>query len=322
MGLPFVSVIIPLKAFNHYIREAIQHYERLDYPTFEIIILPDGEEKEILSKKLDVRVIPSGPVGPAEKRDMGAKVARGEILAFTDDDAYPDAQWLKNAVDLLLSDERIGAVGGPGVTPESDNFWQRISGNVYASPWMSGGYRKRYTPVGGVHEDYDLPSVNLIVKKHVFEVVGGFDSTYYPGEDTKLCLAIKKKGYKILYSPEVVVYHHRRNLFPFHFRQIAHYALHRGFFVKHYPETSLKLVYFLPSLFVVGLFAGWLVCYFVPLLWWVYAGVLAIYTIGGFGLLYGKGIKEKIVTFGAIFLSHVVYGVYFVKGLFKKELTR
>ncbi|URA09695.1 glycosyltransferase [Thermospira aquatica] len=321
MDRPLVSVIIPLKAFNSYIREAISYYEKLDYPSFEIILLPDSEESEVLSEKLSLRVVPSGPVGPAEKRDMGAKLAKGTILAFTDDDAYPDPLWLKNAVALLLSSEDIGAVGGPGITPLHDSFWQRVSGNVYASLWMSGGYRKRYLPVGKTHEDYDIPSVNLIVRREVFEKVGGFDSTYYPGEDTKLCLAIKNLGYRILYSPEIRVWHHRRSLWPTHFKQIANYALHRGFFVKHYPETSLKLTYILPSLFLIGVTTGWVFGLFLPVVWKLYWGVLGVYFGGALFFSTGSYV-ERPFTVLAIFFSHLTYGWFFLQGLFTKELKR
>lgn len=322
MSRPLVSVIIPLKAFNHYIREAIPYYERLDYSPFEIIILPDEKETEVLSQKLDIRIVPSGPVGPAEKRDMGAKLARGTILAFTDDDAYPDEKWLSQAVDILLSSDDIGAVGGPGITPPSDGFSQRLSGNIYSSLWMSGNYRKRYIPVGTVHEDYDLPSVNLIVKKEVFESVGGFDSTYYPGEDTKLCLAIKEKGYRILYSPEVIVWHHRRPLFPNHFRQIANYALHRGFFTKRYPATSLKVAYLLPSLFLLGTLFGWVPSLLFPFLWWLYGGTLLVYFLGAFVFGEGKTVFERFATMIGIFASHLTYGWFFIQGLLTKELKR
>ncbi len=320
--MSFISVIIPLKSINDYIREAIFHYEQLDYKNFELIILPDKDDKVSLSDKLKITIIPTGEIGPAEKRDIGAKYAKGEILAFTDDDAYPDKSWLINAVKTFELNENIAAVGGPGITPPNDSFWQRISGNVYSSFLMSGSYRKRYVSTGKIHEDYDLPSVNLIVKKKIFEEVGGFDSTYYPGEDTKLCLEIKKRGYKIFYNPDVIVYHHRRNLIPFHFKQIANYALHRGFFVKKYPETSLKLTYFLPSFFLIGVVFCPLVGIFFPFLMKIYFITLGVYFILAFISSLKLNIIESFVTMLAIFFSHIVYGFYFIKGLLCKELKR
>ncbi len=76
---------------------------------------------------------------------------------------------------------------------------------------------------------------------------------YWPGEDTKLCMLLTKaEGKRIVYEPEAVVYHHRRALFWGHFRQVWNYAVHRGFFAKRYPDTSLRPQYFVPSTFVVA----------------------------------------------------------------------
>lgn len=310
-----VSIIIPLPRFNDYIREAIPYYEKLDFDSYEIIILPDGEETEKLSDKLPLRVVPSGKVGPAEKRDMGAQIAKGDILAFTDDDAYPDPAWLKEAV-RLFDDPAVGAVGGPAITPPDEKFWQKVSGNVYASIMTSGAYRKRYIITGTVHEDYDLPSVNLIVRREVFNAAGGFDSTFYPGEDTKLCLEIKRAGHKILYNPASFVYHHRRNLFPKHFEQIANYALHRGYFVHKYPETSRNIAYFLPSIFTAGLFTGPLLSLLYPPLWYFYSGVLAFYFALAVIVNIQKNAAETFWTVVGVFLSHITYGFHFIKGLF------
>jgi GT2 family glycosyltransferase len=321
MSAKKVTIIIPLPRFNDYIREAVAYYEILDYENFEIIILPDEAESEKLSEKLDIKIIPSGKVGPAEKRDLGAQNAKGEILAFTDDDAFPNPKWLKNALPYF-EDNAIGAVGGPAVTPPKEKIWRKISGHIYASPIMSGSYRRRYVPSGKVCEDYDLPSVNLIIRKDVFLKVGGFDSTFYPGEDTKLCLEIKKLGYKIMYDPKVLVYHHRRALIPTHFKQIANYALHRGYFVRKYPETSRKFVYFLPSLFLMGLIAGGIASIFSPLILDIYLGIVAFYFLINLLVNFKFNPTEWILTVAGTFFSHLFYGFFFIKGLFKRELKR
>jgi GT2 family glycosyltransferase len=316
------SIIIPLPRFNGYIREAVPYYERLSLQNFEIIILPDSDEDEILSNKLTIKIVPSGKVGPAEKRDLGAKYASGKILAFTDDDAYPDQNWLSSALPYF-QDESVAAIGGPAVTPKTDTFWQRISGNVYSSFMTSFVYRKRYVKTGKVHEDFDLPSVNLIVRKDVFDKIGGFDSTFYPGEDTKLCLEIKKLGYKIIYNPDVMVFHHRRNLFPNHFRQIANYALHRGFFAKKFPETSRKLSYFVPSLFLLFILAGGIITLIFPILAIFYFGVLAFYFLLNIITAFTINLPEYFWTVIGVFLSHLVYGFNFLKGIFfTKDLKR
>lgn len=320
-----ISVIIPLPRFNDYIREAIPYYEKLDYPNFEIIILPDEVQDETLSETLPIRIIPSGKVGPAEKRDMGAEAAKGEILAFIDDDAFPAPDWLMNAAKFFEREEfggNVGAVGGPAITPDSDGFWQKVSGDVYASAFVSAQNRRRYVPVNKIVEDYDIPTVNLIMRKDIFVDIGGFDSTFYPGEDTKLCLEVKRRGYKMYYDPGVLVYHHRRRLFWTHFKQITNYAWHRGWFVKKYPETSRKPAYFVPSLFLSGLIFGGVLSIFFPVVRWIYLGVLGVYVLLDLIFSFNKNPLRYFMTFIGTIMSHIAYGLFFIKGLLTKNIKR
>ncbi|MCI9073055.1 MAG: glycosyltransferase [Lachnospiraceae bacterium] len=314
-----VSIIIPVREINDYIREAIPHHLRLDYPDYEILIFPDEPSEETFPR---TRIIPSGKTGPAEKRDMALEHARGEILAFIDDDAYPRPDWLKNAV-THFDDPSVGAVGGPAVTAENDGLLRQASGKVYESFLCSGGYTYRYIP-GKLMDVEDLPSVNLIVRKDIFAQIGGYDSNFYPGEDTKLCLDIIKLADKrIVYDPDVLVYHHRRKLFREHLKQSNNYALHRGYFAKVLPDTSRKIVYFVPSLFVLGLVAGPLLALLCPPLWYLYFSVLLLY----FLLLVASTVNLKnipvwILSMAGVFLTHVGYGIGFVRGLLSRELIR
>lgn len=314
-----VSIIIPVREINDYIREAIPHHLQLDYPDYEILIFPDEPSEETFPR---TRIIPSGKTGPAEKRDMALEYAQGEILAFIDDDAYPRSDWLKNAVSHF-DNPSVGAVGGPAVTAENDGVLRQASGKVYESFLCSGGYTYRYIP-GKLMDVEDLPSVNLIVRKDVFAQIGGYDSNFYPGEDTKLCLDIIKLAQKrIVYDPDVQVYHHRRKLFREHLKQSNNYALHRGYFAKVLPDTSRKFVYFVPSLFVLGLVAGPLLALLCPPLWYLYFSVLLLY----FLLLVAstvnlKNIRVWILSIAGVFLTHLGYGIGFVRGLLSRELIR
>lgn len=314
-----ISIIIPVKEINDYIREAMLHYADMDYEDYEILIFPDYESAETFPK---TKIIPSGAVGPAEKRDMSLEYARGDLLAFIDDDAYPQRNWLKNAM-RYFEDSQVGAVGGPAVTAPGDDIWQQASGKVYESFMCSGQYTYRYIPGKKQFVD-DLPSVNLIVRREIFEQIGGYDSNFYPGEDTKLCLdIIKKTGKKILYAPDVAVCHHRRKMFKAHLKQATNYALHRGYFVKALPETSCKFTYFVPSLFVLGIIFGPVLCVLFPVLWWIYGGTLCLYAI----LLMSsirrtRNVRVWLLAFIGIFMTHVGYGVCFIKGLCSSKLIR
>lgn len=310
---PFVSIIVVAKDISEYLAECIESCLALDYPEFEIIFLPD---KEAHLNYKNVHVIPTGETGPAMKRNMGVERAKGEIVAFIDDDVYPAKNWLKNAVRNFV-DSEVAAVGGPAVTPDNDNFMQKASGLVYSSKLVSGEYAYRYIK-GTRKEVEDFPSCNLIVRKNIFEQLGGFNTNFWPGEDTVLCLEITKKlRKKIIYEPNALVYHHRRRLFKEHLKQVASYAKHRGYFVKRFPETSKRFSYFVPSLFVAGIVTG---AFFTGLCVFfrsVYFIMLGIYLIS---VVFETVKSRNLLVFPGIILTHFIYGIFFIRGLLSGKL--
>lgn len=309
---PRVSIVIACKGPNPYLSECLDRCLKLDYPDFEILVMPDSPFDP---KDPRVRVIPTGPVGPSEKRDTGTRMASGALIAFLDDDAYPISDWLANAAANFITPE-VAAVGGPGVTPASDGYWGQVSGAIYGSPLVSGPNVHRYTPRRHREVD-DYPSCNLVVRKSSFEAAGGFGSRFWPGEDTVFCVRIVRDlGQKILYDPDVMVYHHRRARFTVHFRQVWNYAVHRGYFAKRFPETSRRPAYFVPSMFVLGVSLGWIPGIWIPLWMRIYGGGMAAYLlavlIGAPGKL-SPGLYPAIAV--GIVATHFTYGVGFLRGL-------
>jgi len=315
-----VSIIIIAAQATNYLDEVLSRIPDLVGPANETIVVLD---EPIESGSDTARYVSSGAVGPADKRDLGAQAARGRFLAFIDDDAYPDAGWLKAALPHF-EDEAVWAVGGPGVTPENDGYRAQVSGWTYSSWIVSGPARHRYIPERARAVD-DYPSMNLILRRSAFENVGGFDSSYYPGEDTKLCLEIVKLGGRIMYEPQALVYHHRRPVMLGHLQQIAGYGRHRGYFARAFPETSRRISYFVPSLWLVWLIAGSLVSFWtsggrVVFLATVafYCAVVAISAVsvmrpsGSFWI--GVGVAPTIIA------SHLVYGWQFLRGLARSHL--
>jgi len=317
-----VEIIIPVNAVNDYVRESIPEILKLDYQDFSILLLPDETTEEQFQK---TRIIPTGKTGPAEKRDLALQYSDADIFAFLDDDAYPRKDWLTNAMKHFRNPE-VGAVGGPAVTPEHDTFWQKVSGAVFLSK-IGGGSPERYIPDGEVREVDDWPSVNLLVRRSVFEEVGGFDSSYWPGEDTKLCLDIIESGKKIIYDPEVFVWHHRREGLARHLKQIGGYGLHRGYFAKVYPKTSRKLPYFIPScfsLFVLSALFSLFLCNPIFTKLHLAGFILYFLALGVAFLQINRIVKNPAITLCSIFYivtTHFWYGIRFLQGfLFTKNL--
>jgi GT2 family glycosyltransferase len=320
---PFVTIIIPLYVISERFFNDLKKYESLDYPKFEILVVCD--KKIRLPKDTRAKLIStcSRNTGPAEKRDIGLKMARGSICAFIDDDAYPDPRWVKTAVRHFVRNKDIIAVGGPGVTPPDDGRMAQLGGMVYMSGYTSGQLKMRFAPVGErTREVDDWPAYNLFIRTNIMKKVGGWGNTFYGGEDTFICLKMLKYG-RMIYDPKVIVYHHRRPLFYPHLKQIFNVGVHRGYFFMHYPETSRQLLYLLPTTLTLGFWTLFFLSFTSQI-------VLGIFLLV-FGFFFGislsnvlsiSDIPGTLIASVGIIITHMAYGAGFIKGLFTKNLLR
>lgn len=328
---PMISVIIPVLEINYYIIfENLPALDKQTYNNFEVIVLPNEHTSydiTLLKQYKWLRIIPTGSVTrPAEKRDIGAREAKGDILAFIDDDAYPTREWLEKAVKSFQKHKTV-SIAGPGVLPGSVNIWEKIFDQVLNTFIGAGGYTYRFTPKKPRYVD-DFPSMNFLIKKDIFDKLGGFNSEYWPGEDSKLCedLVYTLKQ-RIYYDPQVIIYHHRRNNLHGYLKQHGNYGFHRGAFFAQGDKNSKRLSYMIPTFFVLYLLV-------LILLWILYLAthyqsiftvlVLAnipftLYSLFEVYLFLKSAIEIgslRIATGSVItlFLTHFYYGLMFIKG--------
>ncbi len=333
---PFVSVVIPVREINYFLLfENLPAFLRQEFKNFEVIVLPNEHTQydlELFKKYSWLRIIPSGKITrPAEKRDLGVKNAKGEIIAFIDDDGYPDPLWLKTAV-TLFKEKKGGAICGPGVIPPNSTFWEQVFDAVLQSPLGSGKYTYRFTPQKTRFVD-DYPSMNFLIEKKLFENLGGFNSDYWPGEDSKLCNdLVYKENRKIYYHPDVRIYHHRRNNVRNYLEQQGQYGFHRGVFFAEGDKNSQRLVYLIPTMFVLYLVSVFFVFVFQrghllsPFFDLVYIPAI-IYMLCIIWLCFTSFIKSgsimiALATAPILFLTHLLYGIMFIKGFVKKAIQK
>ena len=211
-----ISIIIPCMEINEQTIKCIKECLNLDYEDFEILVLPDHTNKK--SKDDRLKIIESGKVKPALKRNLGMEKAEGDLYAFIDDDAYPRKDWLKNAVKYF-EDENIGIVGGPNLTPKEANFAEHVSGYVLSNFFIIGPPSIRYK-ISKNQYVKELPSCNYISRKLGIK----YDESLLTAEDSKYCFDTSKKGYKIYYVSDVIVDHHRRDTLWKHLKQMYIYG--------------------------------------------------------------------------------------------------
>jgi GT2 family glycosyltransferase len=316
-----VSVIIPLHRDTPGFRRCLSACLVLDYPSVEVIVVSDVA----VALPHGVKLVLSGAgrdTGPGEKRDLGMRAAHGDYFAFIDDDAAPRSDWLTQAA-RLFQDPTIGAVVGPGVTPPGSGWAERVGGAFYESWLGSGPYRYRFRPASRRDVD-DYPAYNFVVRRDAAEHVNGWGTGFYGGEDTVICLALTEAGWRIVYDPSIVVYHQRRPVLGRHLAQVGNVGLHRGYFVKAYPQTSLRFSYFLPTLGTAALAGLTLSAMVSATVRTMLLATLGAYLVAGITV----GLVEKDAPSVALALppialaSHVVYGVQFMRGLLTPRLLR
>ncbi|HWA52008.1 MAG TPA: sugar nucleotide-binding protein [Patescibacteria group bacterium] len=312
---PKVTIIICLYIVNDRFFKDLRKFKKLKYKNFELIVVAD-KPVEIPKLGFPTRVVLTGKerTGVGEKRDAALSMAKGDIIAYIDDDAYPYPEWLANAV-LDFKHPRVGAVGGPNITPNEDSFWAKIGGYIYESYLMSGGAQYRFIPTKKQTVN-ELQGVNLIIRKDILKKIGGFSTKLFSGDDTKVCYSIRLLGYDVLYDPDVKVHHHRREFPIKHLRQVRTMGTHRGYFVKEYTETSLHPIYFLPSLFAIFYFLllilGFLNSTF--FIFWILCNLVFL-SLGVLSLYKRVGITNSVISSFGILITHLTYGFFFLKGL-------
>jgi GT2 family glycosyltransferase len=226
---PFFSIVIPTYARPKQLAACLQALACLDYPCdhFEVIIVDDGSESPpeavvaSFCDRLDVTLLTQTHAGPAAARNTGAARAKGEFLAFTDDDCAPANDWLQ-ALAACFATAPDRAIGGQTLNALADNPYATASHLLVAY---------FYT-----HHNTDpdqarfLASNNLALPADYFHAAGGFD-TIFPraaGEDRDFCDRCLHRGCEMTYAPEVLVYHAHALTFRTFWRQ--HFTYGRGAF--------------------------------------------------------------------------------------------
>lgn len=186
---------------------------------------------------------------PALRRNRAAAAARGEILAFVDDDAFAEPSWLTRADAHFRRESDLLALGGPDPAPPDSPLEQRISDTLLATPLIGSGIacHESWPAPFDLEAPHHVALVNLFVRRDAFESAGGFDQAIgYIGEDSALLQVLIRQG-RVAYKPDVVVYHRRRSFPKAYLQQRWRYRaktgemLARGSSVYRNPKVAVFL---------------------------------------------------------------------------------
>jgi GT2 family glycosyltransferase len=226
---PRVSVVVCTFNGGRTLSATLEGIERLEYPELEVIVVDDGstDDTAAIAARFHARLIrtPNGGLGSA--RNVGAANATGEIVAYLDDDAWPDPHWVQYLVDTFA---RTGsaAVGGPNIPPPGVNA---VAESVAHSP--GGPIHVLITDTQAEH----IPGCNFAIRKAALEALGGFDPQFRAaGDDVDLCWRLQEAGQRVGFNPGAMVWHHRRSSLAAYWRQQRGYGRAEALLQRKWPQ--------------------------------------------------------------------------------------
>ena len=227
---PMVSVVVCTYNGSRTLQDTLTGLKQLEYPNFEVIIVDNGSNDGLTSKIAQhsgFRVIRTAQSGLGAARNVGLLEARGEIVAYIDDDARPDPHWLQYMANSFMSSSHC-AMGGPNIPPPGDG---RIAECVANSP--GGPVHVLLTDQIAEH----IPGCNMAFRKSCLEAVGGFDPQFrVAGDDVDICWLLQSRGWTLGFSPAALVWHHRRNSITAYLGQQGGYGRGEALLERKWPE--------------------------------------------------------------------------------------
>ena len=226
---PRVSVVVCTYNGARTIRQCLEALARLQYSNYEVIVVDDGSTDSTaeIAGTFNVRLILTDNRGLSSARNSGLRAATGEIVAYIDDDAYPDPHWLNYLVHTFSSTDHAG-VGGPNLLPPDDGLVARC---VAHSP--GGPTHVLLTDELAEH----IPGCNMAFRANRLREVGGFDRQFrIAGDDVDLCWRLQQSGYTLGFHPAAVVWHRRRDSVRAYLRQQLNYGRAEAMLEAKWPE--------------------------------------------------------------------------------------
>jgi GT2 family glycosyltransferase len=226
---PRISVVVCTYNGSRTLHDCLSGLAELDYPDFEVILVDDGstDASAAIASEYDVTVISTPNRGLSAARTLGAERATGEIVAYIDDDARPDPDWLRYLAWTYLTTDHA-MVGGPNIAPAGDGPLAFCVANAPGGP-----VHVLLTDEIAEH----VPGCNLSVRRNCLLEIGGFDPRFRAaGDDVDFCWRIQDQGWTIGFEPGAMVWHHRRNSLKTYWKQQQGYGKAEALLEAKWPE--------------------------------------------------------------------------------------
>lgn len=263
---PFVSIIVPTHERPERIPGCLNALLSLDYPDYEIIVVdnaPDTDAtanfmREAYQNRPQIRYVREDHPGVSWARNRGIQAAKGEILAFADDDVIVDRYWLAELVKAFDATSHVGCVTGLILSAELETpaqilFEKHDEESGYNDLWRFTRhiFSKQRRHVHLYKVALFGAGASMAFRADLLRSIGGFDPALgtqglvQSGEDIAAFFKVLMRGYHVVYEPASLVYHKNRREYTALCQQIYHYGIGAtAYLTKNlldHPELLLDL---------------------------------------------------------------------------------
>jgi lipopolysaccharide/colanic/teichoic acid biosynthesis glycosyltransferase/GT2 family glycosyltransferase len=223
-----------------------------------------------LAEEMGVCVLRQANAGPAAARNAGAMKASGDILAFTDADCEPDPLWLKHLTQPFENPDIVGAKGA---------YRNRLRAVV--ARFIQQEYEAKYARLSRQAYIDFIDTYSAAYRRDIFIQNQGFDPAFTAAsvEDQEFSFRLARKGYRMVFAPQAVVYHRHVERLRIYFKRKYNIGYWKAFMLRWLPEKALSDSHTLSSQrWQIALLGLALLCLAAGIFWpaaWV-AGAVAI----------------------------------------------
>ncbi len=317
--MAYFSIIIPVYNRIDEVRDLLDSLSHQTDKDFEVVIVEDGSSQRCngvvaqFADRIDVKYFYKDNEGRSIARNYGMEHATGEYFLFFDSDCVIPEQYIATLRNALKANP-VDCFGGPDAAHSSFSDTQKAINYSMTSFLTTGGIRG-----GKVQLEKFVPrTFNMGFSRRVWEKVGGFREMF--SEDIDMSTRIRKAGFSIALIRDAYVYHKRRVNMRLFCRQVYVFGMSRITLYLLYPE-SLKLVHWLPAVFVMGVVAMALLA---ALVCWMWILPLVAYLLAVFvcACVVTKKLKIAALSIVASVIQLGGYGCGFLKAFFTKIVLR
>ncbi len=161
--------------------------------------------------ELPVRTVTVASPELVASRNVGLGACRTDLLAIIDDDVVPHVDWLRRVHQHFVADPALGGVGGRDHIHDGERFDERLAAPVGVVQWFGRVIGNHHLGYGGPREVHLLKGANMSYRAQALAGLS-FDSrlrgrSTQPHDDLAFSLAVRRRGWKLVYDPAVLVYH-------------------------------------------------------------------------------------------------------------------